>query len=140
MLGMTRRMICVFGGREFVAHMALNRALDHLHGMYRFTHLLHGNARGADTLADQWARAHGVQPVACDALWEYYRGLGKVKVAGKTRNGTMLELEPDFGLCCPGGNGTADMLERFLAYMAMRADVRLYELDIVRNVLHPRLR
>lgn len=121
-----RRMIAVFGGRAFTNAVKLNSALVQLHADYKFSHLMNGAAEGADAIADQWARLNGVQPVACAALWDFYRMPQKKNPAGPLRNQRMIELEPEFGLCCPGGKGTADMLERFKGYMKRKPSSRLW--------------
>ncbi len=96
--------LLVTGGRDFVDQALLTAVLDKLHAKHDFTHLIHGAARGADTLADQWAVSQGVQPVACRALWEYY-----ARSAGPMRNSAMLKLKPDLVLVFPGGKGTLGM-------------------------------
>lgn len=48
-------IVLVCGGRDYTDAKYLNRRLDELHAKLRFTHLIHGNAKGADTLADDWA-------------------------------------------------------------------------------------
>ena len=121
-----RRVLCVFGGRDYTNVGALNTALALLHADHKFTHLMNGGADGADKIADGWARLNGVQPVGCDALWAFYKMPDRKNPAGPIRNQRMIELEPEFGLCCPGGRGTADMLERFKHYMRRRPFVRLF--------------
>lgn len=51
--------------------------------------LVHGNCRGADLLADQWAQSRGVNIVRVPALWNHYG-----KRAGLLRNDLMLGLLP----------------------------------------------
>ena len=126
--------ILVFGGRDFGQLGRFISVMDDLHRRFRFTHVIHGACNlkkriGADWMADEWARAHGVQPVACDALWDFHREQGNFRRAGPIRNDAMLGLQPEFGLMCPGGTGTADMLSRFSVYMALRRDVQLFHFD-----------
>lgn len=102
--------LLVTGGRDFSDSPYLYRWLQLAHLRYGFCLLIHGGARGADALADAWARSHGVQPCCCDALWPYYRSRGVVKAAGAIRNGNMLKLSPQLVIAFPGGTGTADML------------------------------
>ncbi len=55
---MVRVLVC--GGRQFEDRDTLNAALDKLHLARGFTLLIAGGARGADSLAEAWAKAAGV--------------------------------------------------------------------------------
>jgi hypothetical protein len=97
--GKSRRVPCL---------VEKNILWDYLGVMHRgvaFTHVIHGNASGADNLADTWAREHGVQRVIVPADWNT---LGKS--AGMIRNRRMLELQPDIVVAFPGGRGTEGMV------------------------------
>ena len=104
--------LLVTGGREFTDGDYVFRWLQLLQLKYQFRLLIHGGARGVDTLADVWARGNGVQPCRCDALWPYWRSRGAYKAAGTIRNGDMLALHPHLVVAFPGGTGTANMLEQ----------------------------
>ncbi len=104
--------VLVTGGRDFTDGDFVFRQLALLHLRYGFMILIHGGARGADTLADVWARGAGVQPCKCDALWPYYRARGFYKAAGHARNSAMLLLAPQLVVAFPGGSGTANMIEQ----------------------------
>jgi hypothetical protein len=70
--------------------------------------LIEGGARGADRLAREWAKAHGVTVETYEAEWQRY-GRG----AGPIRNDTMIrDGDPDLVVAFPGGSGTADMVRR----------------------------
>jgi hypothetical protein len=70
--------------------------------------IIHGAARGADTLAARWARRHGVPQIACPADWKTHP-----RAAGVLRNTSMLmEHKPHVVIAFPGGNGTADMVRK----------------------------
>jgi hypothetical protein len=102
-------MVLVFGGRDYDDKEAFDSFMDRLAAQYKaagddITHVIHGAYRGADTLADEWAVAHGIQPVACKALWVTY-----ANAAGPRRNRLMLMLKPDVAVAFPGGRGTEDM-------------------------------
>lgn len=99
-------IVLVTGGRKYWDKWCVWTTLDCLHAQRPITHLVHGGAAGTDTLADAWAEARGVQPVACRALWET---LGRG--AGPRRNFRMSQLKPDCVVAFPGGTGTASMLE-----------------------------
>jgi hypothetical protein len=98
--------VLVCGGRDYEDESAIQKALDERHRVISFTHLIHGDCSGADRIAAKWARVHGVQPVACEALWNFGRS------AGPIRNRRMLELSPDLVIAFPGGIGTADMMRQ----------------------------
>lgn len=73
--------------------------------------IIHGKARGADSLCGEWGKARGVPVIEVPAQWGFYRN-----AAGPMRNGWMLEiLSPTYAIGFPGGSGTADMTERLRA-------------------------
>jgi predicted Rossmann-fold nucleotide-binding protein len=101
---MKRVLIC--GGREYNDHDALYAALDRLHAEHGFTVVIAGGARGADTLAAQWAEHRGIPTEVYMAEWDR---LGRK--AGPIRNQRMLdEGKPDLVIAFPGGTGTAGMM------------------------------
>lgn len=95
--------VLVCGGRDFSDFGLLCEVLDEV----KPTYLIHGNARGADTLAGQWAFMRGVRGIACPANWAR-----DGKRAGPLRNQRMLGQAPDLVVAFPGGRGTADMVAR----------------------------
>ena len=50
------RVLCC-GGREFLDREMLAATLDRLHQERAFSLVIAGGARGADTLAEEWAKA-----------------------------------------------------------------------------------
>lgn len=116
---MSRVLVC--GGRDFADADLLNSELDRIHDWSLdgpITSLIHGGARGADTLAGKWAKANGVPVRVFPANWqEHGRG------AGHIRNQQMLdEGKPDLVVAFPGGAGTANMIQR-----ARKAGARVIE-------------
>ena len=103
--------LLVCGGREFSDFKRLTARMNLIHAMEEVRCVIHGGARGADTLAGQWARDHGVQEVVCAANWDYHG-----KKAGPIRNKAMLLLAPDCAMVLPGGVGTKNMLTLLQAY------------------------
>ena len=91
--------ILVCGGRDFYG------SVDCL-SLLKIDILIHGGARGADMLADTWARMHGVHCARVDALWDHYG-----KSAGFKRNAVMAQLSPDLCVAFPGGVGTQMMVK-----------------------------
>lgn len=67
--------------------------------------LIHGGAKGADSLCDLVAKELGIHTAQVDALWGY-----NGKAAGPIRNRIMLKLNPEKLIAFPGGRGTTDMI------------------------------
>ena len=100
--------ILVCGGRNYWKPSLVNRALAHVHAKRGITLLIHGAAPGADKLADDWAKAVGVERQPFPADWDKFG-----KSAGPIRNKRMLdEGKPDAVVAFPGGDGTDDMVRR----------------------------
>lgn len=100
--------VVVFGGRGFTDRRMAYIVLDRLHATRGFTTVIHGDYRGADWLARDWARAHEIPDEPYAAEWKRYRGR-----AGPLRNQRMIdEGRPDFAVEFPGGAGTTDMRTR----------------------------
>lgn len=72
------------------------------------TFVIAGGARGADSVAVEWARARGIPSEVYRADWNKHQN-----AAGPIRNTEMLvEGKPDRVVAFPGGKGTADMLKK----------------------------
>lgn len=68
--------------------------------------IIHGGARGADSLCGAWARDNGVPEIVMAAQWDKYG-----KQAGSMRNQWMFEiLQPTYAVAFPGGVGTEHMV------------------------------
>lgn len=104
---MTRVLVC--GGRDYDNRERLFAELDRLHAQHKFSVVIHGAAPGADTLADEWAKARGIPPDPYPANWDKYGN-----AAGGIRNSKMLRLaKPEMVVAFPtGGPGTADMMRK----------------------------
>lgn len=97
--------VLVCGGRSFNNAGLLISTLDRLHLDRKFSLVIHGAAKGADTLAGDWAQHRGLDVVCYPAKWGL---LGKN--AGKIRNQQMLdEAAPELVVAFRGGNGTMHM-------------------------------
>jgi len=120
---MTRLLVC--GGRDYTNQDVAYKVLDKIHSTMNITHVINGLAPGADTLGRGWAlRTDCVEPVDFPALWNDLSVEGAVVKknkwgkdynvkAGFQRNQRMLdEGQPHMLLAFPGGNGTADMVDR----------------------------
>lgn len=98
--------LLVCGGRDFDDGDFLFAKLDGLHDRMPVSILIHGNAKGADSLAALWALQRGIHAASVPALWGTHG-----KSAGPKRNAAMLLLGPDAVIAFPGGRGTAHMVE-----------------------------
>jgi hypothetical protein len=99
--------ILVCGGRDYADRRSLDMVLDAAHSANPIICLIHGNARGADQLADDWA-AGKCETLTFTPAWEEHG-----KKAGPMRNQKMLdEGKPHIVIAFPGGKGTADMIRR----------------------------
>ena len=97
------RRIAVTGGRDFADETVITTALQG-HVVPGDT-LVHGGARGADTLAHRWAKAHGIDVEVHPANWTKHQ-----KAAGPIRNQEMVDSGLDLLIAFPGGSGTAHMV------------------------------
>lgn len=102
------KRVLVCGGRDYAGRADMFRDLDALHASDGIECIISGCARGADTLAIQWAIARGVTVAQYPADWITH-GRG----AGPVRNQQMLtEGKPDVVVAYPGGRGTKDTIDR----------------------------
>lgn len=99
--------VIVCGGRDYDDKDYLFACLEEFHQSTPITTLVHGAAKGADTLAGDWAATHPeIEIKAYPANWQLYG-----KAAGRVRNLTMLiEEKPDCVIAFPGGFGTKHMV------------------------------
>lgn len=102
--------VVVYGGRDYTNRRMLYAVMDRLHARMNFSTVIHGDYRGADWLARDWARVRGILDEPYAAEWKRYRGR-----AGPIRNQRMItEAKPEFGIEFPGQDGTADMRARLV--------------------------
>jgi hypothetical protein len=102
--------ILVCGGREYNdrerVRNILDAVLEGIRSAGKDAVIIHGNARGADLLADQYAREKSLKVLSFPADWGTHG-----KKAGFIRNKQMLdEGKPDAVIAFPGGNGTRMMV------------------------------
>ena len=110
--------VLVCGGRDYTDEDKVFEVLDTVHQGEFISTILHGAAKGADTLANRWALINKVYIESYPADWS----LGKK--AGPIRNKQMLEDgEPDLVVAFPGGKGTANMVK-----LAQEAGVEVMEI------------
>jgi predicted Rossmann-fold nucleotide-binding protein len=115
---MIRVLVC--GGRNFENRAMLHATLDYLHADRGCAVVIAGGARGADTLAVEWAKEREVMVEVYMAEWDQFG-----RKAGPIRNQRMLdEGKPDLVVAFPGGRGTAGMIA-----LAEKAGVEVAQID-----------
>ncbi len=103
-------VVLVCGGRDYSDVNHLTLFLDTQNIATPITTLIAGGARGADTLAEHWARSRGIQTAIYTAQWERYG-----RSAGPRRNSDMLrDGKPNLVIAFPGGAGTENMIRQSL--------------------------
>lgn len=90
--------VLVCGSRSFDRPLMIRKRLEQLP---RGSEIIHGAARGADTVAACYARALGIPETAYPADWR-----GKGKRAGFIRNLEMLDQKPDLVIAFWDGKST----------------------------------
>jgi len=116
--------ILVCGGRDWDNEDRISRGIQAALIQWTIPSLdylviIHGVARGADTLAGQIAKREGIRTEVYKAEWDKYG-----KKAGYLRNVKMLEEgKPHVVLAAPGGRGTAMMVS-----LAKRAGVPVMDI------------
>lgn len=101
-------IVLVSGGREYIAWDTVNSVLTEIHKETPIDKIVHGGARGADTLGGKWARENGVVEKVYKADWGTHG-----KAAGVIRNQEMLDSNTvELVIAFPGGKGTSDMVSR----------------------------
>jgi hypothetical protein len=101
-----RMRVLICGGRDFRDGAMLSDALVPYRGKAKV--VIHGDATGADRLADKWGKIWGALVLPFPADWTTHG-----RAAGPIRNQQMIdEGKPDIVIAFPGGRGTADMVRR----------------------------
>ncbi len=77
--------LAVVGGRDFIDYEHMNDVLHAIHNRKAITVLVSGGARGADSLAANWARQRDIEVVEFMPDWEKYG-----KSAGFKRNSLII--------------------------------------------------
>jgi hypothetical protein len=94
-----RALVC--GGRDFADRDLAFGCLDRFHATHPIKCVIHGAARGADTLGAEWATARGVPVEPYPADWKRHG-----RAAGPIRNAAMLANgKPAVVVAFPGGQG-----------------------------------
>ena len=124
--------VIVCGGRNFYDAEMVAKYLDMLLVIYRFDTVIHGAARGADTLAGVWARRNHLDEEPHHADWDR---LGRK--AGVIRNAEMLKSRPQLVIAFPGNRGTRNMMDQATANGVNVINLRL---ETVRRLVEAQYR
>lgn len=111
--------VLVCGSRDFNDYNKLKEELD----AFRITEIIHGMARGADTLGGEYAKSNDIRLRTFLPRWDLYG-----KAAGPIRNAEMLKRgQPDLVIAFRGPNsrGTQDMINQ-----ARKAEVLVRIIDV----------
>jgi len=105
-----KSLVLVTGDRNYTDHEYLRQFLLTFHLNFDILKLVHGDAKGADTMADQWAKSAAIPVQAYPAQWDRYG-----RAAGPIRNRAMWDAEmPDvviaFHKNLSESRGTKDMM------------------------------
>lgn len=113
---------CICGGRDFKNRDMFDACMGQLINAKGCpSKIIHGNARGADTMAAEWGKQMALDVVPFKADWA-----AQGVFAGPQRNQQMLdEGKPSLVVAFPGGNGTADMIRRAKKAAVEVAECRL---------------
>jgi hypothetical protein len=83
---MNRTTVIIAGGRDFNDSELLTKACDSVFDECDFMEIVSGGARGADSLAEEYAKISGDKLTVIPADWEKYG-----RAAGPIRNQEMLD-------------------------------------------------
>lgn len=113
-------LILVCGGRGYTNRPRLYEVLDMIIEKYgEDLEILHGAAKGADLMSEDWAKSREIPYRGVPAKWTKLK-----KRAGYDRNARMADLKPDRCIAFPGGDGTAMMTA-----LCFRKDIPVYKID-----------
>ncbi len=87
-----RLLVC--GSRDWSDWRTLCRVLDQVHECHHVDVVVHGAARGADLMANAWAKRRAVEVDPWPAQWRAYKVNERWR-AGRDRNEQMLRTGPD---------------------------------------------
>ena len=98
--------VLVCGGRDYDNRDSLYEVLNAFHSVGPISVVVHGDAKGADRMAGDWARTRGILEDPHPANWATHG-----RAAGPIRNAEMLtSTAPDLVIAFPGGRGTEHMV------------------------------
>ena len=100
--------VLVCGGSSYRNKAAVFDELDKLHGHHPISLLINGGARGADYSSSQWAKERNI-PLE---VFKTDRNQYGEKAFFLLNDRMLRDAQPDLVLAFPGGDVTADLLEK----------------------------
>jgi hypothetical protein len=101
------KVLCC-GGRNFSDYNFVCLCLARLREVLGDFAIIHGGAKGADSLCGTWGKSQGLPVIVVEANWNIHD-----KGAGSIRNKWMLDYcEPTYVVAFSGGVGTQDMIRK----------------------------
>ncbi len=100
-------LVLVTGGRKYRDKDKVFKVLDRVHACRQITTIIHGDAKGADRFAGEWAESKGVIVRKFPADWRTHG-----RYAGAVRNQEMVNIKPHLVVAFPGGSGTANCISK----------------------------
>ena len=100
--------LMVTGSRKITDKSYIFKCLNSVFKLKKFNLLIHGGARGVDSIAEQWAKKKGIDILRFIPNWNSYGISAAVK-----RNSTMADV-CDFGVAIWDGEskGTIDAMQK----------------------------
>jgi len=103
--------VLVCGGRDYDNAVQLQKYMNTLDAAEGVSVVIHGAARGADSLAGRWGISRRKEVIPYPADWRKHG-----RAAGPIRNKQMLdEGKPDLVIAFLGGRGTENMIKQATA-------------------------
>jgi len=105
--------LIICGGRNYTDINKLNEVLNKLHEQNQINKIVTGDAKGADSMAVNWAKKHDIEYEIYKADWNL-----NGKAAGPIRNQKMISenSDADYLIAFPGGNGTKNAISTAMRY------------------------
>jgi len=116
---MHKLKVIIAGGRDYHFILEDIQFLNNLHNELKFTAIISGGARGADTEGEIWAKENNIPIERYPAQWNHFG-----RSAGFIRNKLMAK-EGDMLIAFPGSKGTAHMVR--IMQEANKNVVEVYE-------------
>lgn len=121
-------ILCVCGGRDYDNKSELDTILTVWASEFSNAEitLITGGAKGADTLAVEWAQENGHKILTFSPQYKLYPN--NAKYAPLARNLDMINFGFDYLIAFPGGNGTRHMLENSIKDQKTNPDTKIKQI------------
>lgn len=126
--------LLITGGRKNFDTLTIVSSLESINNWTPIKLLIHGDAKGCDSICKMWAKSMNIPDLAFPADWANlespcvlcYHSQGNYNaLAGIKRNENMIvEGKPDAYFAFYGGKGTDDMVKRCIKHFIPMANFR----------------